>query len=450
MTTSATFRHDAPGTPATAWDDWVAAAGRSPLRLLDRDSAPIRRLVVVAAHPDDEVLGAGGLIALAGRQPAVRVTVVLLSAGEASHPASTSHDPRQLAARREQECRAGLAELGPAVDLAPIGLPDGGLAAYEEECVAAVVAAVGDGRGVLLVAPWRHDGHPDHDAAGRAAAVAATRTGARLLEYPVWWWHWGDPTAAPADTYALPLDADAVRAKARAIARHRSQVEPLSPAPGDEQLLGADFLAHFRRGHEVFVEQAAGDSALDDVHEGGAEPWGADTRWYEARKRALLLAMLPRRVHARALDVGCSTGVTTQALADRSESVVAVDASEAAVASARERLAGLAHVEVERRDLPGDWPDGRFDLVVVSEVGYFLSAAALEQLVDRVAGCLTDDGVVVLGHWRHPVAGWPLDGPDVHAAFESHPGWSRLASYADRDVELALLGHPDVLPDPSR
>lgn len=82
---------------------------------------------------------------------------------------------------------------------------------------------------------------------------------------------------------------------------------------------------------------------------------------------------------------------------------------------------------------------------MVSEVGYFLSPAALEGLVARVAADLAPGGVVVLAHWRHPVEGWPLDGADVHAAFTAV--LPVAATYADRDVAMLVLGH-DVLPDP--
>jgi len=446
------FRHQAPGSAASAWDDHVAEAAHARLALVDREGAPAERVVVVAAHPDDETLGAGGLLATAGRVPGPgRVSVVVLTAGEASHPGSTTHTPERLAELRLCECREALGRLGPAIGLHQWDLADGAIASAEQACADRLAEHIGDGRGVLLVAPWRADGHPDHEAAGRAAAIAAARTGARLLEYPVWAWHWASPQEVPwPDPVVLTLDEAALAAKQDALGCHHSQVEPLSDRPGDERLLSADFLAHFARPHELFIEQPNHDPVLDRLHADGAEPWGADTRWYEERKRSLVLAMLPQRRYGWALDVGCSTGVTTQALADRCREVVAVDASEAAVRSARRRLDGLAHVSVEQRTLPAEWPSGRFDLVVVSEVGYFLAPGSLPVLVDRVADCLEPSGVVVLCHWRHRVAGWPLDGAAVHRAFEALPGRAWLASYRDRDVEILLLGSPEQMPDPLR
>jgi hypothetical protein len=100
--------------------------------------------------------------------------------------------------------------------------------------------------------------------------------------------------------------------------------------------------------------------------------------------------------------------------------------------------------------VPHDWPEGRFDLVVVSEVGYFLSPADLQGLVQRVGSCLTSDGVVALCHWRHPVRGWPLDASLVHDAFRRADLPPRAATYLDRDVEIVVHAEPDQWPDHQR
>ena len=98
----------------------------------------------------------------------------------------------------------------------------------------------------------------------------------------------------------------------------------------------------------------------------------------------------------------------------------------------------------------GFWPDGELDLVVLSEVGYFLSPAALEGLVGRVITSLSPKGVVVLCHWRHPVKGWPLDGPEVHRLFGREGLPPVAATYRDRDVEIVVHAQPDQWPDPGR
>ncbi len=192
----------------------------------------------------------------------------------------------------------------------------------------------------------------------------------------------------------------------------------------------------------------AGQRDLDRLHEQDDDPWGVDSRWYEERKRALLLAALPRRRFRRGLEVGGSTGALAAALAERCDRLLVVDGSEHAVALARERLGPLDHVSVSHGSVPEHWPDGDLDLVVVSELGYFLSSDGLDGLVARVRASLTEDGVVVLCHWRHDVDGWPLDGSDVHDRFRAAGVRPLIAQYVDRDVELLVLGHESVAPDP--
>lgn len=384
------FAHDADGTDPEVWSralDEARLPAATPALTLGGD---VRRVVVVAAHPDDESLGAGGLVHRAHRAGA-EVVVVVATDGEASHPRSPTRTPADLARLRREELREAVHRLAPRARVHHLGLPDAALGEHLDALTAALVETVGDGRGCLLVAPWRHDGHGDHEAAGTAAATAAARSGAELWEYPVWFWHWGRPEQAPWDDLrVLDLDADEHLAKAAAQAAHRSQVAPLSDRPGDEVLLGPGLLAHFAGAREVYVLQPPHDDALDRLHAAEADPWLADSSGYERRKRALLLAALPRDSFRAGLEIGSSTGALAADLAGRCGRLLVVDASEHAVAAARERCADLPGVRVEQRRVPQDWPhdwprtaagaDG-FDLVVLSEVGYFLSPADLDDLV---------------------------------------------------------------------
>jgi len=447
------FTHDSDGTDPQVWsralDDAAPPAPAPELTL----GGGVRRLVVIAAHPDDESLGAGGLVHRAHRA-GVEVLVVVATDGEASHPRSPTRTPADLARLRREELREAVHRLAPQARVHHLGLPDAALAEHLDELTAALVETVVDGRGCLLVAPWRHDGHGDHEAAGTAAATAAARTGAELWEYPVWFWHWGRPDQAPWDDLrVLALDADEHLAKAAAQAAHRSQIEPLSDQPGDEVLLGPGLLAHFAGPREVYLLQPPRDDALDRLHATESDPWQVDTSHYERRKRELLLAALPRASYRHGLEIGSSTGALAADLAARCDRLLVVDASAHAVAAATERCAHLPGVRVEQRRLPEEWPQdpagaGAFDLVVLSEVGYFLSPAALDLLVERIGSSLSSDGVVVLCHWRHPVHGWPLDGADVHRTVVAAGVRPVIATYRDADVELLVLGAPDLLPAP--
>lgn len=432
------FHHDRPGTPPATWTASLASRSLPAMQL----PATRHRLVVAGAHPDDETLGAGGLIrtaALAGW----RVDVVTATAGEGSHPHSPTHTPQRLAEVRRAELRDAISVLSPDATVRCLDLPDGDVASYVTELVAILVETIGtDGGDVLLCAPWRSDGHPDHEAVGRAAAVAAARTDAQLLEYPVWLWHWGAEDDVPWDRATLlPLDEADLAAKRTAIAAHASQVRPLSDATGDEVLLGDDLLAHFDR-DEVFIsaDEEVADDALDLVHRERPDPWHVDS-YYERRKRALTLASLPREHYGQALEVGCSIGELAIDLARRCDHLLAVDSSETAIELARHRTAGVDHVDVRRARVPDEWPEGRFDLISISEVGYFLSPRRLEEVVSLVRDALTEDGHLLLCHWRHQPVGWPLAGPRVHEAFLAG-GADVLVEHHEPDFLLHVLGRP--------
>ncbi len=206
------------------------------------------RAVVVAPHPDDEVLGVGGLIALlvGARVP---VTVVVVTDGEASHPGG-SLAPDQLAALRLAETTAAVAALGVTAPVQHLHLPDGGRAALVDP----LLAALDVDPATWLVAPWSGDGHPDHEAVGQACEQVAARDGARLLSYPVWAWHWASPPAAglPWDGASrIELPPDVRSLKQQAIAAFVSQTQPLGPRPEDAPVLPPHVLDHFSRPYEV-------------------------------------------------------------------------------------------------------------------------------------------------------------------------------------------------------
>ena len=237
------------GTPEAAWEAWTAL---SALPVLDLE--PCRRAVVLAPHPDDETLAVGGLIAAL---LAHGTTVVLLAAtdGEASHPGSRVSSPDRLRAVRAAETSAALAALGAGLPgrlvERRLQLPDGGLTACEDELTSALAPLIGVDD--WCIAPFDGDGHPDHDSAGRAAAAACAATGARLLSYPLWLWHW----AAPDDervpwerAVRLPLADEARRRKREALACYPSQTEPLGPAAEDAAVVPPSDLAYFLRTEE--------------------------------------------------------------------------------------------------------------------------------------------------------------------------------------------------------
>jgi SAM-dependent methyltransferase len=175
------------------------------------------------------------------------------------------------------------------------------------------------------------------------------------------------------------------------------------------------------------------------MYAGSDDPWGFRTRWYEQRKRDVTLAALTRPRYRRAFEPGCSIGVLTAGLADRCAQLVATDLDDRALDSARAALAGHEHVQVERLAVPHEWPGGMFDLVVVSELGYYLSSADLDLLLDRVVATLAGGGTLLVCHWRHHVTGYPSSGDAVHQRVLDRPELVRAVGHEEEDFRLDLM-----------
>ncbi|ALS57612.1 class I SAM-dependent DNA methyltransferase [Rathayibacter toxicus] len=176
---------------------------------------------------------------------------------------------------------------------------------------------------------------------------------------------------------------------------------------------------------------------FDELYARHADPWGYTSRWYEQRKRALTLASLPKKRYASVLEIGASIGVLTEALAERADQLLAIDISAQAVARASRRLAPLGQVCVQRHDITRGVPSGPFDLVVLSEVGYYLARTTLGVTLSGVRDQLTPDGELVTVHWRHPIAGLELDGDAVAEAVDEL-GLHRIARHDEEDLLLEV------------
>lgn len=180
------------------------------------------------------------------------------------------------------------------------------------------------------------------------------------------------------------------------------------------------------------------EAYFEAMYAGSEDPWGFRTRWYERRKRSLTLACLPRERYARAFEPGCAIGVLTRGLADRCDELLAWEGAEEAVVRARADLADAHHVEVSRARVPEEWPQGAFDLVVLSELLYYFDDRDLGVLLDRTVGSLGEEGTLVAVHWRHPVDDHVRSGDDVHRAIAARTGLARTAHHEERDFLLQV------------
>ena len=234
---------------------------------------------------------------------------------------------------------------------------------------------------------------------------------------------------------------------------------------------------------------------FDGLYEQSADPYGFTSRWYETRKYALSLAMLPWPRYRRAFEPGCSIGVLTAQLATRCDSLLSCDGSAAAVATARERTAQFPQVTVEQGIVPDDWPtirahgargadvagelegadgvgvaggdgsaggvgvaggDGsaggepaRFDLIVLSELLYYLSDEDLARTARLAVDALTDGGTLLAVHWRRPVSFHPQTGDEAHAALAAQPELALLADHRESDFLAQVYRRVPADADPA-
>jgi SAM-dependent methyltransferase len=178
---------------------------------------------------------------------------------------------------------------------------------------------------------------------------------------------------------------------------------------------------------------------LTRLYEESTDPWGLETSEYERRKYALTLAALPRERYRSAYEPGCSIGVLTQLLAARCDALLASDLIARAVEAARTRVAGLAHVRVEQLDTPVQWPEGSFDLIVLSELAYFLPPAGVAELGRRVGASASAGATIVAVHWRGAIDEWALPAEQAHDVIRHEGALTSIGRYVEASFVLEVF-----------
>lgn len=213
------------GTPAAAWQACARLAAVPLIAAAELVPAG-SRAIIVAPHPDDETLACGGLMH-ALQAAGCDLQVISVTDGDASHPGSALWPPAALAERRALELRTALALLGTAAPAVQrLHLPDGALAHHEAALHRAIALQLRPGD--VLLTTWRFDGHPDHEACGRTCAALAAASRVKLIEFPVWAWHWAAPGSNSLPWHrarTLPLTPEAAARKRSAVTAFRSQTE---------------------------------------------------------------------------------------------------------------------------------------------------------------------------------------------------------------------------------
>lgn len=439
---------DEPGTPV---EEWERAAEDLPAL----EVAGWRHVVAVVAHPDDEILGLGRLLAqLADRD--VVVEVLIASMGEGACLDAEAAVRGGLGLTRQLESEQAATVLGlPAPRF--LGLPDGRLSEYESAISSAITDAVGAAPSseVVVLAHWELDGHPDHEAVGRAArrAVEQARTDdatIRLLRFPVWALHWDRPVAGliPMERgLRVPDDLEPLARKRAAVAHFVSQTSPWPAGASRMPVLPPHVVHRLVERTEFVIDEDSGDSRepvdsrahLAELYEGAEDPWNLEASAYEVGKRRATLEALPREHYECCFEPGCSIGMLTLELATRAARVEAWEPVERPLARARSRVAAFeavgamepGRIRLSQKALTADPSGPQFgpagaDLIVLSEVLYYLPHVELTPILSAIVERAAPGAHVVAVHWRHPVAGWPDGGAGTHEALHALPGLRHL------------------------
>ena len=169
------------------------------------------------------------------------------------------------------------------------------------------------------------------------------------------------------------------------------------------------------------------------------DPWGYLASEYERHKYAATLAACGPGPFACALELGGSIGVFSKMLAPRCERLVTVDVSPTAVAHARARLAASPAAEPIAGAIPPAVPLLQYDLVVASEILYYLSDDELAETLSLLQRCMVAGALLVAVHWRPPGPERPRDAQQAHAALANAPWLTRVQRGGTGDYLLEVF-----------
>jgi Nodulation protein S (NodS) len=180
-------------------------------------------------------------------------------------------------------------------------------------------------------------------------------------------------------------------------------------------------------------------SDFEACYRADPDPWGYTTSPYERDKYAATLDACGHGTFAHALELGASIGVFSAALAPRCRYLTTVDAAPTAVEISRRRLTDMPGVQILDGMIPGGIPDGPYDLVVASEILYYLTAGELEATLDRLREQTSARARLVAVHWRPDGPERPLSADAVHATLRRQSWLGGVVRADTADYRLDVL-----------
>lgn len=395
-------------------------------------------LIVMAPHPDDELLGAGGLMARAVARGET-VAVIFVTDGSGSDLAIQPHVLRQ---RRREEACAGLVMM---LEKLPLVLflyhGDGN---FEAWCVDITTnSALGrflsklPGSSLLVTDPA--DAHPDHKAAfGLASRIVSAGLVDRLDVMPIS--QRVDGVFDPQNYEAHPVASFATR-KADALRCHTSQIESESgfvlTAPVRAAFCDTEYIrpVHNRNAFTASAE-AVPAAHFENLFEHSSDPWHYETTAYEADRFRRTIDALGGKRYSQALELGCANGALTSRLLPQCDAIIATDVSVAALKAARARFSTTSNIDFRQGNLPEDLPEGRFDLIVVSDMLYYLGLRGITRLMAQLPSRAAPGCRIVISNYLGATDCVLTGEMAAEIAIAHLPGWTRID--ADRTDRLRI------------
>ena len=161
---------------------------------------------------------------------------------------------------------------------------------------------------------------------------------------------------------------------------------------------------------------------FNNLYQQNQDPWNFDESEYEKNKYEQTLKLIPEARYKNAFEIGCSNGAFSSLLVQKCEQLLAVDSSSIAVENAKKRLNAFPHIMVREMEIPKEYPDDQFDLILLSEVGYFLTEPDLIITKNKMINSLLVGGHLIIVHWTPFVEEFPLTGDRVHEVFLESAG----------------------------
>ncbi len=190
-------------------------------------------------------------------------------------------------------------------------------------------------------------------------------------------------------------------------------------------------------------QESVPSSFFDETYRGNPDPWRYTSSFYETSKFRTTIRCLPKVQFKSGFEIGCAIGILTQKLAKKCDQLLSVDYSEVGLEEARKRCGNLPQVRFEQMQIPRQFPTEKFDLILFSEVGYYLTVEDLQKTKEKIIDQLLPGGYLLMVHFRIPVESFLLNGDIVHDAFiqDSTQSLKHLGDPRKKIVMVDLLGH---------